>query len=341
MSVQIYSNNSRTSLASNIGAGDLVIPTLDSTSFPSIGGTDWMLVTLEYGSTIEIIKLIAPGKIGNNLIVDPAGRGWEGTTPSAFLVNTRVEGRITSGTINNVISMASNAVAAEANTRSAADVSEANTRAAADTALQNSITSESNTRSSADNTLQNNITSESNTRIAADNTLQTNINSEASARTNADTTLQNNINAEANTRANAVTVLTGTSVQAGTIIHWPTTVTPTGGYIQLLSAVQFLPNASYPALYNVMASAGFPWGAGTGTFGIPWVKVGYGLVQGTPGSDTIGQVISHSHTSRVDTGVGTGGQFNSYTSTFAGNTGSTGGSANFAAGTNITYWIKY
>ena len=147
---QIFVNDARTTLVTSLSPSALVIQVVDTSSFPTLTGADFTLVTLEQNGQIEIVKLIAPGKSTNTLIIDPAGRGWEGTTPLSFGVGSRCEGRITAGTMDTIYSTTSSLVAAEASTRLAND----NT-------LQNNINSEAITRSIAD-------TNEANARIAAD-----------------------------------------------------------------------------------------------------------------------------------------------------------------------------
>jgi hypothetical protein len=138
---QIFINDAATTLAAPITAGALLAICVDASKFPVLTGINYFLVSLEYNGIKEIIKVVAPGKSGNNLIIDPSGRGWEGTTPLAFPIGSRVEGRITAGSFNTIISNSS-----------IDTTTEAGTRLAQDTILQNSITAETSARSLADTT---------------------------------------------------------------------------------------------------------------------------------------------------------------------------------------------
>ena len=205
---QVFTNNAKTTLSLSIGPTDTALPVVDSLIFPVLTGTDYALVTLQYQNLIEIVKLVAPGKTGNTLLVDPAGRGQEGTVGLAFPVGTRVECRITKGSLDLIRNTAASDTAAEAATRLAADnglssslSTEASTRATNDS-------NEASARIAADNALTSALSTETTNRINADNAEVTNrnsaitsaVNAEASIRSSADSTLQTNINNEALTR---------------------------------------------------------------------------------------------------------------------------------------------
>jgi hypothetical protein len=106
---QLFTNNA-ISLSSNIlspiGLSIHVIPG-DGHLFPQpVNATDFFLVTLEdsHNTVREIIKVV--DRIGDELIIDPAGRGFEGTTPRMWAVDTLVDHRITAFTFRNVVSAA-------------------------------------------------------------------------------------------------------------------------------------------------------------------------------------------------------------------------------------------
>ena len=140
-----------------------------------------------------------------------------------------------------------------------------------------------------------------------------------------------------------------TSTPTGTVISFAGTSAPTG-YLALPAAPTNVSRTTYAALF---AAIGTTWGTGDGstTFGIPYVPIGYSLIQGTPGSTSVGAVIAHTHGGVVG--------FSNYYGAQAGNivgngldgfvysngaiysTGSTGGNANLPAGTNIIHCIKY
>ena len=129
----------------------------------------------------------------------------------------------------------------------------------------------------------------------------------------------------------------------GTIIDYAGTTAPTG-YLACPAVQTNVSRMTYAALF---AAIGTTWGVGDGstTFGLPWFPADYASVQasGNVGTETTGQVISHSHTLGAASGA-YGGTNTSSLVTWqngAGNTGSTGGSANFAAGVRVLKCIKY
>jgi microcystin-dependent protein len=100
--------------------------------------------------------------------------------------------------------------------------------------------------------------------------------------------------------------------------------------------------SAYPAL---AAFLGTTWGGnGTTTFGIPWCKPDYADVQANANiaTETVGAVISHLHTGSL---FRVGGSYILNSSAGAlhtqGNTDSTGGTANLAAGVRVLKCIKY
>jgi microcystin-dependent protein len=110
---------------------------------------------------------------------------------------------------------------------------------------------------------------------------------------------------------------------------------------------QIQPIALYPALY---ASIGVAWGGdGVTTFGIPYFPAGYASVQANAniGSETVGEVIAHTHVQTVYSAAASGGNIPVGFSSTAGDvsgpysTQSTGGAANFAAGMRVMKCVKY
>jgi hypothetical protein len=103
-SLQLFSNNAVALLQNDVSPTDLVIqvqPGLGKFFPQPTNAGEWFLITLETTSAPfqhEIIKII--GRTGDVLIVDPAGRGWEATTPRAWAANeTLVDHRITAGSL--------------------------------------------------------------------------------------------------------------------------------------------------------------------------------------------------------------------------------------------------
>ena len=102
--LQLFTNNAISLLNVSVGPADLVIQVLpgSGSQFPQPANAgEFFLVTLEETAAPfagEIIKVI--GRSGDQLIVDPAGRGQEGTTPRAWAASdTLVDHRLTAETI--------------------------------------------------------------------------------------------------------------------------------------------------------------------------------------------------------------------------------------------------
>lgn len=133
------------------------------------------------------------------------------------------------------------------------------------------------------------------------------------------------------------------SVPPGTIIDFAGATAPVG-YLACPTTQSNVSRTTYAALF---AAIGTVWGAGDGStsFGLPWFPVDYVAIQsnGNVGTQSVGQVISHSHTY---TSKGAGGSGVDGWDGVAGvplgavGGGATGGSANLAAGVRIKKCIK-
>lgn len=104
--LQLFTNNAVSLLELPLNAnGDTILlqPGAGAVFPEPINLGEFFLVTLEdiaNPTKREIIKII--GRTGDVLIVDPNGRGWEGTTPSYWAEHeTLVDHRITAGTIED------------------------------------------------------------------------------------------------------------------------------------------------------------------------------------------------------------------------------------------------
>lgn len=103
---QIFTNNAVALLDADISASDLTIQVQPGFGalFPNPTAAEFFLVTLESSTAPlarEIVKCV--GRTGDTLIVDPAGRGWEGTTAAAWLAgSTLVDHRVTAGTLRSL-----------------------------------------------------------------------------------------------------------------------------------------------------------------------------------------------------------------------------------------------
>lgn len=100
---QLFTNNAISLLTSDLAPTDYVIDLIpgDGALFPQpLQGGDWFLVTLEdqVAQTHEIIK--CSNRIGDQLIIDPAGRGFENTSIQYWPIDTLVDHRLTAYTLN-------------------------------------------------------------------------------------------------------------------------------------------------------------------------------------------------------------------------------------------------
>jgi len=95
MSKQLFANNAKSTLSAGITsvATSLTVASGDGALFPAITGGDFFLVTLEVGSTREIVQVTARAADTFTVV-----RGREGTTASAFAPGDAVELRDTKGT---------------------------------------------------------------------------------------------------------------------------------------------------------------------------------------------------------------------------------------------------
>jgi hypothetical protein len=94
---RIYSNNAKTTLASAVNASDTSIIVADASKFTVPGVNQFFSVTLDTGSAVEIIDVYG---ISGNVFLNCV-RGREGTSAQNFLSGTRVENRVTAGTLSD------------------------------------------------------------------------------------------------------------------------------------------------------------------------------------------------------------------------------------------------
>ena len=127
----------------------------------------------------------------------------------------------------------------------------------------------------------------------------------------------------------------------GTIIAFAGASAPSG-FLACPTAPTNISRSAYADLFNAI---GTYWGAGDGstTFGIPYFPSGYAPIAGAVGTTTVGAVIAHTHTYNTKGGTQpqSGHSTQCWWNDAAATTGSTGGSANFAAGTHFLFCIKY
>jgi microcystin-dependent protein len=100
-STQLYANNARSTLATGITnlSTSITLASGEGALFPSPATNQYFLITLETGSTREIIKISS--RSGDVLTVagGVAGRGQEGTTANSWSSGSLVEMRITKNTL--------------------------------------------------------------------------------------------------------------------------------------------------------------------------------------------------------------------------------------------------
>jgi hypothetical protein len=137
--------------------------------------------------------------------------------------------------------------------------------------------------------------------------------------------------------------IAGGYTPAGTIIQYAGTTAPTGYLLCPLSATT-VSRTTYAALF---AAIGTTWGVGDGstTFGIPYFAAGLTGVQANSnvGTNTVGQVISHTHTTNAtyQTSVGGAGYYYLQAQAATATIYPTGGANNLAAGNYVLFCVKY
>ena len=137
--------------------------------------------------------------------------------------------------------------------------------------------------------------------------------------------------------------ITGGTIPPGTIIQFSGATAPTGYLVCPLTATN-VSRTTYAALF---AAIGTLWGVGDGvtTFGIPNFAAGLTGVQANSnvGQATVGQVISHTHTTNATYQTATGGAGYYYLQAQAATAtiNPTGGANNLAAGRYVLFCVKY
>lgn len=115
-------------------------------------------------------------------------------------------------------------------------------------------------------------------------------------------------------------------------------------YLVIPTASTTLARADYPELFDYWGTT-FGAGDGVTTFGMKHIPGNYAQVQasaGNRGTLTVGEVIEHDHPNGFQQNAGTGQSASglpNYVSTRS--TGVTGGPANLAAGSRVTFLVKY
>lgn len=92
-STRLYANNAKTTLASTVQPTDTTIQVANAALFPNPGPGQWFHVTIDTGSTQEVIKVT--GVSGNTFT--GCLRGQENTIAGTYQAATRIELRVTAG----------------------------------------------------------------------------------------------------------------------------------------------------------------------------------------------------------------------------------------------------
>ena len=146
---------------------------------------------------------------------------------------------------------------------------------------------------------------------------------------------------EEKTAAELASFLGGSVLPVGSIIDYAGTTAPTN-FLACPTSATNVSRATYATLF---AAIGTTWGAGDGstTFGIPWFPADYAAVQANSnvGTATTGEVKAHTHTVNLTSEMAAGANSGSLRVGSTTNTGSTGGTANLAAGHRVLKCVKY
>lgn len=94
---RLYANNAKTTLASAVRPTDTSIQVANASIFPQPTAGQFFLVTLDTGSTQEIVQV--RGVAGNTFI--NCVRGFESTIAGSYQPGTRIENRATAGTYSS------------------------------------------------------------------------------------------------------------------------------------------------------------------------------------------------------------------------------------------------
>lgn len=98
ISKQLFANNAKTTLLVSIAPADTIVQVASATLFPVITTGQYFMITLDNGSTIEVLKVTSVS--GNSFT---CVRAQEGTVASSFPSGIKVENRLTAGTITNFL----------------------------------------------------------------------------------------------------------------------------------------------------------------------------------------------------------------------------------------------
>lgn len=150
---------------------------------------------------------------------------------------------------------------------------------------------------------------------------------------------------DTSTKAANAKFVTASGVKAGTIIDFAGTTAPTG-YLACPFAATNISRTTYADLF---AAIGTTWGVGDGstTFGMPWFISGGSALHsnGAIGTQSVGDNLAHTHTygptNAVDFSFNGGGSVFWVGTVSGGNTGASGSSANFAAGSRVLKCVKF
>jgi hypothetical protein len=98
-STRLYANNAKTTLASAVQPTDTTIQVANSSIFPQPTTGQYFLVTIDTGSTQEVVQ-VTSNNVSTNTF-SGCVRGFENTTAGAYQAGTRIENRVTAGTLGS------------------------------------------------------------------------------------------------------------------------------------------------------------------------------------------------------------------------------------------------
>lgn len=100
---QLFVNNGKTTLAATLANGATSATITDGSIFPAVAAPDFMLVTLDDGTNIEIVKITAHTAASTTITISRAADGSTQYAGTWAASSTKVECRITKGGLAGVL----------------------------------------------------------------------------------------------------------------------------------------------------------------------------------------------------------------------------------------------
>lgn len=355
MAAAVNKNNAYSTLAGSLTnvATSMTVGTGHGDRFPIVTAPDWAMVTLaDAAGNIEIVKVTARASAADTMTIV---RAQEGTTAQAWDIGDIVELRPTAGTmatVDGTQTLTNKSLSGAANTFTNIPTSalvvvsaiktflDAATLLAARAALGLTSIGEALATAASAAAARSAIGAADSSTVVNQGAVTTSGLTMSTARMLGRSTGGTGA-VEERTADQVAAFLVGYIAPVGTIIDFAGTSAPTG-YLACPTSATNVSRTTYAALF---AAIGTTWGAGDGstTFGLPWFPADYTAVQANAnvGTPTTGDVKAHTHTAYGGTNqvpsLGPGATIGVPGST----TGSTGGSANLAAGHRVLKCVKF